>query len=74
MIKEGDVVFLEASTTNELLVPTFNRQVTVVTNSIHHAVKLVDLGVSTRIVGGRLEKAFNGYFIDIKSLNRTTEF
>ena len=32
-----------------------NRQVTVVTNSIHHAVKLVDLGVSTRIVGGKVK-------------------
>ncbi|MFR8936969.1 MAG: DeoR family transcriptional regulator, partial [Streptococcus sp.] len=54
--KEGDVVFLEASTTNELLIPHLaNRQVTVVTNSIHHAVKLVDLGVSTRIVGGKVK-------------------
>ena len=32
-----------------------NRQVTVVTNSIHHAVKLVDLGVSTRIIGGKVK-------------------
>ena len=56
LIKEGDVVFLEASTTNELLIPHLaNRQVTVVTNSIHHAVKLVDLGVSTRIVGGKVK-------------------
>ena len=55
LIKEGDV-FLEASTTNELLIPHLaNRQVTVVTNSIHHAVKLVDLGVSTRIVGGKVK-------------------
>ena len=47
LIKEGDVVFLEASTTNELLIPHLaNRQVTVVTNSIHHAVKLVDLGAN----------------------------
>ena len=52
LIKEGDVVFLEASTTNELLI---NRQVTVVTNSIHHAVKLVDLGISTRIIGGKVK-------------------
>ena len=56
LIKEGDVVFLEASTTNELLIPHLaNRQVTVVTNSIHHAVKLVDFGVSTRIVGGKVK-------------------
>ena len=56
LIKEGDVVFLEASTTNELLIPHLaNRQVTVVTNSIHHAVKLVDLGVITRIVGGKVK-------------------
>ena len=56
LIKEGDVVFLEASTTNELLIPHLaNRQVTVVTNSIHHAVNLVDLGVSTRIVGGKVK-------------------
>ena len=32
-----------------------NRQVTVVTNSIHHAVKLVDLGISTRIIGGKVK-------------------
>ena len=56
LIKEGDVVFLEASTTNELLIPHLaNRQVTVVTNSIHHAVKLVDLGISTRIIGGKVK-------------------
>ena len=55
-LAKGDVVFLEASTTNELLIPHLaNRQVTVVTNSIHHAVKLVDLGVSTRIVGGKVK-------------------
>ena len=55
-VKEGDVVFLEASTTNELLIPHLsNRQVTVVTNSIHHAVKLVDLGISTRIIGGKVK-------------------
>ena len=42
LIKEGDVVFLEASTTNELLIPHLaNRQVTVVTNSIHHATRNV---------------------------------
>ena len=56
LIKEGDVVFLEASTTNELLIPHLsNRQVTVVTNSIYHAVKLVDLGISTRIIGGKVK-------------------
>ena len=49
-------VFLEASTTNELLIPHLsNRQVTVVTNCIHHAVKLVDLGISTRIIGGKVK-------------------
>ena len=32
-----------------------NRQVTVVTNSIHHAVKLIDLGISTRIIGGKVK-------------------
>ena len=56
LIKEGDVVFLESSTTNELLIPhLLNRQVTVVTNSIHHAVKLVDLGIRTRIIGGKVK-------------------
>ena len=32
-----------------------DRQVTVVTNSIHHAVKLVDLGIRTRIIGGKVK-------------------
>ena len=48
--------FLRLVQQNELLIPHLaNRQVTVVTNSIHHAVKLVDLGVSTRIVGGKVK-------------------
>lgn len=58
LIKPGDVVFLESSTTNELLIPYLtDLPITVVTNSIHHAVKLVDLGVSTRIIGGKVKQS-----------------
>lgn len=58
LIKPGDVIFLESSTTNELLIPHLvDMPVTVVTNSIHHAVKLVDLGISTRIIGGKVKQS-----------------
>ena len=53
LIKDFEVVFIDAGTTNELLVHELaNPTVTVVTNSIHHAVQLVDKQIPTVIIGG----------------------
>ncbi len=55
-ICEGDVIFIEAGTTNELLVDCLNRiDITVVTNSIHHAIKLSEKGIPTVMIGGNVK-------------------
>lgn len=51
-IAEGDVIFLDAGTTTECLIGLLPQTITVVTNSIHHATKLVDKQIRTMIVGG----------------------
>ena len=58
LIKDHDVVFIDAGTTNELLVQEIvNPTVTVVTNSIHHATKLVERNVPTVIIGGMVKSS-----------------
>ena len=53
LIKEKDVIFVDAgSTTAFLIYELANPTVTVVTNSIHHAVQLVDKQIPTVIIGG----------------------
>lgn len=57
-IQEQDVIFIDAGTTNELLVNQLpNMAITVVTNSIHHAAKLVDRNFKTIIIGGLVKNA-----------------
>ena len=52
-IKPNDVIFIDAGTTNALLVEHLNRNdITVVTNSIHHAARLVEKDIKTIIIGG----------------------
>ena len=51
LIKDFEVVFIDAGTTNELANPT----VTVVTNSIHHAASLVERDIPTVIIGGMVK-------------------
>nr|WP_018163864.1 DeoR/GlpR family DNA-binding transcription regulator [Streptococcus henryi] len=53
LINDGDVVFIDAGTTTELLVDLlFQDNLTIVTNSIHHAAKLVERNFRTIIIGG----------------------
>ncbi len=53
LIQDGDVIFLDAGSTTELLIPLLNQEgLTVVTNAIHHAAKLVDKNIKTLIIGG----------------------
>ncbi|WP_257617282.1 DeoR/GlpR family DNA-binding transcription regulator [Streptococcus pseudoporcinus] len=52
-IHDNDVIFIDAGTTTEFLISQlFPKNVTVVTNSIHHAAKLVDRKIKTIIIGG----------------------
>ena len=52
-IQDQDVIFVDAGTTNELLIKELpHLAITVVTNSIHHAAKLVERNFKTIIIGG----------------------
>ncbi|KAF9404345.1 hypothetical protein HW555_014383 [Spodoptera exigua] len=63
-IQNGDVIYLDAgSTTLEMLPFLVKKDITVVTNSVHHAAKLGDLNIQTIILGGALKlstKAITG--------------
>ena len=53
LIQDNDVVFIDAGTTNDFLIHAIEHsQVTIVTNSIHHASKLVERNIPTVIIGG----------------------
>lgn len=53
LIKEKDVIFVDAGSTTAFLIKELERKdITVVTNSIHHAVLLVDKQIPTVIIGG----------------------
>lgn len=57
LISNDDVIFVDAGTTNELLLGYLNQDnLTVLTNSIHHAAKLVDKNIQTIIIGGHVKK------------------
>ena len=58
LIQEYDVIFIDAGTTNELLVNELHDpSVTVVTNSIHPATKLVERNIPTVIIGGVVKRS-----------------
>ena len=53
LIKEKDVIFVDAGSTTAFLIKELERKdITVVTNSIHHAAQLVDKQIPTVIIGG----------------------
>lgn len=53
LIFDNDVIFVDAGTTTEFIIGKLeHRNVTVVTNSIHHAARLVDMNIKTIIIGG----------------------
>lgn len=58
LIDPYDVIFIDAGTTNELLIEQIDQLgITVVTNSIHHAARLVEQEVKTIIIGGSVKEA-----------------
>lgn len=59
-IESGDVIFIDAGTTNEILVNMIIRNdIVVVTNSINHAQILLEKGINTIITGGSIKKITN---------------
>ncbi|UUM58173.1 DeoR/GlpR family DNA-binding transcription regulator [Streptococcus suis] len=57
-IVSGDVIFLDAGTTTGLLIDLLDQEnLTVVTNSIHHAVRLVEKQIKTIIIGGNVKSS-----------------
>lgn len=60
LINEEDVIYLDAgSTTLEMIPYLQGRKLTVVTNSVKHAAGLVDLQLSTIILGGQVKLSTN---------------
>ena len=58
LIKEQDVIFIDAGTTTAFLIHELvNKNITVVTNSIHHAAQLVEKQIPTVMVGGSVKMA-----------------
>ncbi|MGT2948033.1 DeoR/GlpR family DNA-binding transcription regulator [Streptococcus devriesei] len=58
MISAGDVIFIDAGTTTELLLDMLQQEgLTVVTNSIHHAAKLVEKDINTLVIGGYVKNS-----------------
>ena len=56
LIKEQDVIFIDAGTTTAFLIKELSsKDITVVTNSIHHAVQLVEKQIPTVMVGGSVK-------------------
>ena len=56
LIKEQDVIFIDAGTTTAFLIKELsNKDITVVTNSIQHAVQLVEKQIPTVMVGGSVK-------------------
>ncbi|WP_297422241.1 DeoR/GlpR family DNA-binding transcription regulator [Clostridium sp.] len=56
LIEDGDIIYLDAGTTTELLIEFINvGNITVVTNGIVHAKKLLERGFKTYILGGEVK-------------------
>lgn len=57
-IADDDVIFLDAGTTTGLVIDSLHqRNLTVVTHSVHHAVRLVERGIKTIIIGGFVKQS-----------------
>lgn len=55
-VSDGDVIYLDAGTTTLEMIPHLTgKEITAVTNSVHHAAKLIDLNINTIILGGTLK-------------------
>ena len=56
LIKEGDVIYIDAGATTELIINYISLEnITVVTNGIVHAKKLLEKNINTYILGGKIK-------------------
>ena len=56
IVEDGDTIYIDAGTTTEHMIDYLkNKQITVVTNGITHAKKLVDMNIKTFILGGEIK-------------------
>ena len=55
-IQSGEVVYIDAGTTTSFMIPLLkDDSLKVVTNSLHHATNLINLGIETFILGGPIK-------------------
>ncbi len=60
LVNEGDCIFLDAGSTIYEMIPFLKgKEITVVTNSVHHASLLSDLAIPTIILGGGIKMTTN---------------
>ena len=77
-IHHNDVIYLGPGTTENYLIGCLKgKDVTVITNGIFHARKLVENDINTVIIGGKLENSFSitygpSVFDEISNINFTT--
>ncbi len=77
-INHNDVIYLGPGTTENYLIPFLkDKDITVVTNGIFHARKLVEHDIKSVIIGGKLENSFSitygpSVFNEISAMNFTT--
>ena len=70
LVQDQDVIFIDAGTTTQLLIEALPQiNIRVVTNSIHHASRLVERGFETIIIGG-LVKAVTDASVGGVALNQ----
>ena len=56
LILDDDVVFIDAGTTTEMLIPHIkSKRTTFVTNALSHAMKLAEMGLTVYILGGEFK-------------------
>lgn len=73
LVDEGDVIFVDAGTTTDLLIEALPLiDLTVVTNSIQHANKLLDKGIETMMIGGIIKPVTNANVgaMSVEQINR----
>ncbi|NCB01304.1 MAG: DeoR/GlpR transcriptional regulator [Spirochaetia bacterium] len=77
-IHHNDVIYLGPGTSENYLIGSLKgKDVTIVTNGIFHARKLVENGINTVIIGGKLENSFSitygpSVFEEISNMNFST--
>lgn len=60
LVEDGDVIFLDPSSTTYLMIPYLaNKDITVITNGISHITQLVALDIPCMMIGGSIKKTTN---------------